>query len=83
MTDQKALGDSPPRSSSPLSMDHQKESQDTIQEPIKGDERVYLTGSKLVIVIGGVVLVCFLVLLDTSIISTVSSTDAWPIFRPF
>lgn len=64
-------------------MDHQKESQDTIQEPIKGDERVYLTGSKLVIVIGGVVLVCFLVLLDTSIISTVSSTDAWPIFRPF
>ncbi|KAJ5375490.1 hypothetical protein N7517_007496 [Penicillium concentricum] len=36
----------------------------------KNDEREYLTGLKLLFVLSGVTLVCFLVMLDTSIIST-------------
>lgn len=42
------------------------------QETIKNEEREYITGFKLVMVVVGVTLVCFLVLLDTSIIVTVS-----------
>jgi hypothetical protein len=43
------------------------------QIPAESDEREYLTGLKLLFVLSGVILVCFLVALDTSIISTVSS----------
>lgn len=42
------------------------------QETIKNEEREYITGYKLGMVVVGVTLVCFLVLLDTSIIVTVS-----------
>jgi len=41
--------------------------------PAESSEREYLTGLKLLFVLSGVTLVCFLVMLDTSIISTVSS----------
>jgi hypothetical protein len=41
-------------------------------EPAGEEERVYLTGIKLFMVLTGVTLVCFLVLLDISIIVTVS-----------
>lgn len=41
-------------------------------EAVKDDEREYITGYKLGMVVVGVTLVCFLVLLDTSIIVTVS-----------
>lgn len=41
-------------------------------EPAGEETRVYLTGIKLFMVITGVTLVCFLVLLDISIIVTVS-----------
>lgn len=41
-------------------------------EAVKDDEREYITGYKLGMVVAGVTLVCFLVLLDTSIIVTVS-----------
>lgn len=40
-------------------------------EPTADEERVYLTGIKLFMVVTGVTLVCFLVLLDISIIVTV------------
>ncbi|KAJ5444181.1 uncharacterized protein N7458_008053 [Penicillium daleae] len=40
------------------------------QETIKNEEREYITGFKLGMVVVGVTLVCFLVLLDTSIIVT-------------
>ncbi|KAJ5183451.1 hypothetical protein N7492_001067 [Penicillium capsulatum] len=48
---------------------HEKKNQDASSEPLK-DEPVYLTGARLLMVLTGVTLVCFLMLLDTSIIST-------------
>ena len=42
------------------------------QESVKSEEREYITGFKLGMVVVGVTLVCFLVLLDISIIVTVS-----------
>lgn len=48
-------------------------SADMKPEPAGEEERVYLTGIKLFMVVTGVTLVCFLVLLDISIIVTVSS----------
>jgi hypothetical protein len=41
-------------------------------EPVDEDERQYLTGSSLFIVLGSLTLVSFLVLLDMSILGTVS-----------
>lgn len=43
-------------------------------DSVDNDERQYLTGLRLAIVLGSVTLVCFLVLLDMSILGTVSST---------
>lgn len=43
-----------------------------VQESTKNEEREYITGFKLGMVVVGVTLVAFLVLLDTSIIVTVS-----------
>jgi multidrug efflux pump subunit AcrB len=43
-----------------------------VQESVKNEEREYITGFKLGMVVVGVTLVAFLVLLDTSIIVTVS-----------
>lgn len=43
-----------------------------VVESPKDEERKYLTGIKLFMVVSAVTLVCFLVLLDTSIIVTVS-----------
>lgn len=48
------------------------------------EERVYLTGIKLFMVVSGVTLVCFLVLLDISIIVTVRSfLQPYPTFLTF
>ena len=49
-----------------------EEAQQVAPEAVKDDEREYITGYKLGMVVVGVTLVCFLVLLDTSIIVTVS-----------
>lgn len=51
------------------------------QNDIKNKEREYITGFKLGMVIVGVTLVCFLVLLDTSIIVTVSCLETWTLSR--
>lgn len=48
-------------------------SEEVKPEPAKDEERQYLTGIKLYMVVTGVTLVCFLVLLDIAIIVTVSS----------
>lgn len=55
-------------SSSRLSAD---ETPEIVQESGKDDEQKYLTGLNLFLVTSAVTLVCFLVLLDTSIIVTV------------
>lgn len=49
-----------------------EEASQVAPEAVKDDEREYITGYKLGMVVVGVTLVCFLVLLDTSIIVTVS-----------
>lgn len=48
-----------------------------VQESTKNEEREYITGFKLGMVVVGVTLVAFLVLLDTSIIVTVSCRERW------
>jgi multidrug efflux pump subunit AcrB len=48
-----------------------------VQESVKNKEREYITGFKLGMVVVGVTLVAFLVLLDTSIIVTVSCPKSW------
>jgi hypothetical protein len=48
-----------------------------VQESTKNEEREYITGFKLGMVVVGVTLVAFLVLLDTSIIVTVSYPMSW------
>jgi hypothetical protein len=45
---------------------------DAKTQPVKDGEREYITGFKLFMVIASVTLVCFLMMLDTSIIVTVS-----------
>lgn len=55
-----------------------EEAPKTTQESTKNEEREYITGLKLGMVVVGVTLVCFLVLLDTSIIVTVSCPKDWP-----
>lgn len=51
----------------------EEEARQVAPEAVKDDEREYITGYKLGMVVVGVTLVCFLVLLDTSIIVTVES----------
>ncbi|KAJ5678899.1 hypothetical protein N7462_007143 [Penicillium macrosclerotiorum] len=58
------------RSVSNSSTDVQNESMEKVTEATNDEERKYLTGLKLVMVVVAVTLVCFLVLLDTSIIAT-------------
>lgn len=52
-------------------------------ESIKNEEREYITGLKLGMVLVAVTLVCFLVLLDTSIIVIVSCPKGWRLEVPF
>ncbi|KAJ5084609.1 hypothetical protein NUU61_009188 [Penicillium alfredii] len=53
-----------------LAADAPKENAEVQSEAVKDKEREYITGTKLAMVIVAVTLVCFLVLLDTSIIVT-------------
>ncbi|KAJ5822782.1 hypothetical protein N7447_005122 [Penicillium robsamsonii] len=52
------------------STDGAKKNLEKDSSPAKSDEREYLIGLKLLFMLSGVTLVCFLVMLDTSIIST-------------
>jgi hypothetical protein len=53
-----------------------QEDQATITEPTTSEEWEYITGWKLVAVLGVVSLACFTMLLDTSIVVTVSSINS-------
>lgn len=51
---------------------------EVVQQSPKNDDRKYLNGIKLTMVVTAVTLVCFLVLLDTSIIVTVGFLRLMP-----
>jgi multidrug efflux pump subunit AcrB len=59
-----------------------EEASKRMPESIKSEEREYISGLKLGMVLVGVTLVCFLVLLDTSIIVTVSCPKGWRLQVP-
>lgn len=66
-------------SSSHTAADDPDGNPEVVGESPKDEERKYLTGIKLFMVISAVTLVCFLVLLDTSIIVTVSLSASFAI----
>jgi hypothetical protein len=71
MTSQVSPAENHSDSSSHTAADDPDRKLEVVQQSPKNDDRKYLTGIKLTMVVTAVTLVCFLVLLDTSIIVTV------------